>query len=106
MDKSTSLVMDAVQALFNAFVQSGRNLDTQKPTIEDGKVYAIVRYWGDWQMPQGEEDDGDYDWKELTDSSRAKAEAIVSAVQKRFPEVKLSASVEEKQCLLLRAKIK
>jgi hypothetical protein len=92
-------VETAVQSLLDAFMQtvrrSSRN-DIQPPdTAANGRVEASIRYWGDWQMPDGEEDDGDFDWKVLS------AAALVASVQARFPTVQLSFSPEEKEWIVL-----
>lgn len=66
-------------------------------TEQHGKRFEFdVRDWGDWEVPEGEEDDGDYDWKVMTKKSREYLTDIIRAVEKRHPKVKLSYSPEEK----------
>ena len=40
-----------------------------------------IRYWGNWEIPEGEEDDGDYDWEVLSDSSRKKLKQIIDTFE-------------------------
>ena len=94
----------AMQALLDAFVSTGQRLsrgNIQQPEPEGKGLRAGVRYWGNWCVPDGEKDDGDYDWKELTPASRQRAVQIVANLQKRFPTVKLSFSQEEKNWISL-----
>jgi hypothetical protein len=99
----TSETETAVKALLDAFVKSDRNTiagDINSPETRGSEVGAGLRYWGDergyWQVPAGEEDDGDYDWKELTPEAKQHAATIIAEVQQRFPNIDLSYSVEEK----------
>src|SRR5262245_1872978 len=46
----------------------------------DGDGFS-VRYFGDWEVPRDEEDDGDYDWKVPTAATRRMLDALVA----RFP---------------------
>lgn len=62
-----------------------------------------VRYWGDWVIPDGEEDDGDYDWKVPSERTRTEVKRAVDAAQKRHPKVKLSYSTGEKEWLYFHA---
>lgn len=36
-----------------------------------------VRYWGNWVVPEDEEDDGDYDWKKLDDKSSKELDELI-----------------------------
>jgi hypothetical protein len=62
-----------------------------------------VRYWGDWKVPDDEEDDGDYDWKVLTDRTRTEIKRVLDAVRKRHPKIKLDYSTGEKEWLYFHA---
>lgn len=46
---------------------------------EDGVL--VTRDLGNWQVPAGEEDDGDYDWEEPTPETYAK----IQQVKAQFP---------------------
>ena len=41
-----------------------------------------IRYWGKWEIPEGEEDDGDYDWEVLSDTSSKKLKDIITSFEK------------------------
>lgn len=91
----------ALQALLHAFIKASRDTNSDdihqpEPHGKEG-MQAGIRYWGDWQVPEGEDDDGDYDWKEPTPASSARGKALVAEVQKQFPNVELSASAGEKE---------
>jgi hypothetical protein len=55
-----------VSALRQAGLINGRTVVRKD---EDGVV--DTRYLGQWQVPDGEDDDGDYDWQVPTDATRA-----------------------------------
>jgi hypothetical protein len=101
-------VQMALRTALDAFMRNGRirRSDTSGPEPlsygRDG-MQAGVRYWGEWVMPPGEDDDGDYDWKVLSPESQRQAAAILTEVQKQFPTVSLSFSQEEKYWLSLEA---
>ena len=50
--------------------------------VQLDKDSLSVRYWGKWEMPEGEEDDGDYDWEVLSRSSQAQLKSVVSKFEK------------------------
>lgn len=41
-----------------------------------------IRYWGKWEIPKGEEDDGDYDWEVLSDASTKQLKSIIADFEK------------------------
>ena len=41
-----------------------------------------IRHWGHWEIPEGEEDDGDYDWEVLSDDSSKKLKTVITAFEK------------------------
>ena len=43
------------------------------------------RHWGVWVMPDGEEDDGDYDWEELSFESSRILDGIVNEAKALVP---------------------
>lgn len=60
---------------------SGRGVDLRKE--DDG---FQVRYWGDWVMPEGEEDDGDYDWEVLSHKSSKDLGKIVDEMNRNIAQ--------------------
>ena len=50
--------------------------------IQSDKDSLSIRYWGKWEMPEGEEDDGDYDWEVLSKSSQAQLKSVVTKFEK------------------------
>jgi len=41
-----------------------------------------VRHWGQWEVPEDEEDDGDYDWEVLTQASAKKLKDLITKFEK------------------------
>lgn len=64
--------------------------------INRSGAYTDIRDWGDWQVPAGEEDDGDYDWQEPTPATRVKLESHFKELQAKYPDTKIRYSFEEK----------
>lgn len=67
----------------------------EKPEIEGSEVVCAVRDFGDWVVPDDEEDDGDYDWEVPTDATMEIIQKIKTPIEQRF-SVKIQPSVEEK----------
>lgn len=65
----------------------------------DKSIDVMIRYWGKWEMPPGEEDDGDYDWEVLSDESGKKADTIVKAAQAKHADLKIYWTTSEKNWL-------
>lgn len=63
--------------------------------LENG-VGFDVRHWGTWQVPVDAEDDGDYDWEELTDESAAKLKQVINGVEAKYPNVRFDVQTSEK----------
>jgi hypothetical protein len=63
-----------------------------------------TRYWGQWEVPAGEEDDGDYDWKELSDQSSKDLLAIKTKVCSQFPNVAIDFEDSEKEHITIHVK--
>lgn len=51
----------------------------------DGELLLSIRYFGDWEVPEDAEDDGDYDWKVPTRGTRARLDSLVAEYGKRIP---------------------
>lgn len=58
----------------------GRQLTNYDVQREDERL--SVRYWGDWVVPEDEEDDGDYDWKVLSIASKMKLKNLIAKFEK------------------------
>jgi hypothetical protein len=82
------------------------NYDARGPEQDGNGWIAEIRDWGNWQVPDGEEDDGDYDWEELTDESGAKLQKIVDEYAKRYPTIKFSWQTGEKNWIYFHARAK
>lgn len=77
-------------------------------TVSDDSDFGFsIRNWGDWQVPadaymdqdDGDDDFSDYDWEELTPESGKKLDAIVKAVEAKYPTVKVHIGGSEKNWL-------
>jgi len=54
-----------------------RGVDVEEINSHEPAEWGFsFRYFGTWEMPEGEEDDGDYDWKIPTAATRARLETI------------------------------
>lgn len=62
-------------------VPSGSPKISTRDIQEEGDTLNI-RYWGRWEIPEGEEDDGDYDWEVLSDASSKKLKDIITSFEK------------------------
>lgn len=57
-------------------------LRISKSDIQEEDDSLSIRYWGKWEIPEGEEDDGDYDWEVLSDASSKKLKEIIDSFEK------------------------
>lgn len=90
-------------------LMQGRSRHGQFRDIEEehgGWLSFNVRHWGEWEIPQGEEDDGDYDWEELSLESYQILSQIVDAARAEFPSVTISFQTGEKNWITIQAKSK
>jgi hypothetical protein len=92
-------------ANINALNQSLTNLERLLRENSRGAVFEKdeqcastlhVRYWGHWEVPADEEDDGDYDWEELSESSWDLLKKLIERVEAANPGIKVEASTSEK----------
>lgn len=101
----TDRLMDACREVWQAFKNVQRPYMEDPPEFFAGTSYskpyaqAGLRDWGRWVMPDGVDDDGDYDWQELSSESATKAGQIVDAVQKKFSDLDIKFSTGEKNWL-------
>lgn len=90
----------AIEALRLEVLRCGvRRDDIGVVEERDGRFEFAVRYFGDWMVPEDEEDDGDYDWKVPTPSSRRMLDKLVDTFSKKFG-VKLVWENEGEKCWL------
>lgn len=90
----------AMSALLTALKSTGGyGFDVDGPYSEDSRAYMSVRHWGQWENPQGEEDEEDYDWQVMTDDSSHQLEGIIANVGVKYPNVKMECQGSEKQWL-------
>jgi hypothetical protein len=87
----------AAAALKSAF-KAGSTSYADYQELEGGIGFS-VRYWGSWQVPADAEDDGDYDWEELTPESAKKLQQIINSVEAKYPNVRFEVSDSEKNWL-------
>lgn len=66
--------------------------------IYNKEAESSIRDWGNWIYPEDvdPEDDEDYDWKELAEPDRKLLEAIIEQFRRKYPTLKISYSLEEK----------
>lgn len=78
----------------------GRWCEIQDPELYGGKLMADIRHWGQWNVPDDEEDDGDYDWKELDKKSSTSLDKKVKEFAK-LNKVKIEWKTGEKEYISL-----
>lgn len=104
-----SIALDAAKHTFNEFTrapQMQRWSDKDQPTQKGAAAEFAIRDWGTWQVPAGEEDDGDYDWQEPTPETDKAAEDILKKCEKLFPNVKFHLTAGEKNWLYVQVEPK
>jgi hypothetical protein len=57
----------------------------EPPEGNDDQYTFSIRNWGKWEMPDGEEDDGDYDWEVLSDASAKKMKEYLDMCATHYP---------------------
>lgn len=72
-----------MKAAFDILRDEMLRAGVRKDDITEYDSTLHVRYFGDWQVPADEEDDGDYDWKEPTPSTRRALDRLVAEVSKK-----------------------
>ncbi len=67
------------------------------------KIVSVieVRHWGDWEVPDGEYDDGDYDWETLTDKSGNELDKFIKKMSKKSSKLIVEWSQEEKNWIYI-----
>ena len=67
-------------ALLQGVPSGSPKISTRDIQEEDNSL--SIRYWGKWEIPEGEEDDGDYDWEVLSDASSKKLKDVITTFEK------------------------
>lgn len=94
--------LSKIESKIMNFFKQGRasKVTKEKPFANDPrKIVSIIssRDWGEWEMPEGEDDDdGDYDWEVLTRNSTNKIRKFIAELDKEFRSYKFQYRVEEK----------
>lgn len=97
--KTTKEVVEAIK------VQIAAELRVRLYDLELYDDEIGVRHWGNWEVPEGEEDDGDYDWEVMTPQSEAKLKEIMIKLNASMPKGwKLTYSVGEKNWIYFHIK--
>ena len=89
---SAAAIASAKSDLLSRLRRTFRGFDVRDDSDEN---VLVSRYLGEWEVPDGEEDDGDYDWMVPTQKSSEMIKQIVAEVEKAYP-VKIQPQVEEK----------
>lgn len=77
--------------------KEGRRADWQQPKSDSPALVEFsCRHYGEWEVPEGEEDDGDYDWETPTPFTIKQINDTIKVAGQRYPDFKVDISVEEK----------
>jgi hypothetical protein len=74
-----------LESLKAQILRNERGTEAQDIREERGELILSVRYFGNWEVPEDAEDDGDYDWKIPTTDTRRRLDSLVAAFQKQIP---------------------
>lgn len=88
---------------------SGVTVRNEDPSDwRDAKVVLAVgaRHWGKWNVPDGEEDDGDYDWEVLDNSSASMLRNFLKQLEAKHPKYSITFGTEEKNWIIVLVKKK
>ena len=68
----------------------------------NGKGFDVEsRYWGKWQVPEGEDDDEDYDWEVPTKDTSLKMKKFVEELKSKHKGFKISWTYSEKNWIMI-----
>ena len=59
------------------------------------------RYWGKWEMPEGEDDDEDYDWEVPTKETSLKMKTFVDSLSAKYKGFKIHWTTSEKNWIMI-----
>lgn len=80
--------------------KEGRMADWVQPNGDTARVEFECRYFGKWVVPDGEVDDGDYDWEVPTPETMKAVEEKMDLVRQLYPKFKFKVETSEKNWLL------
>lgn len=72
---------------------------------KETEISFDIRYWGEWENPEGEEDEEDYDWQVLTRESVSRLRELTKEYGERYG-VTITFTPEEKCWITFRVTIK
>lgn len=81
--------------------ESARGAQIDPPEQSFGGLTFGIRHWGQWEMPEGEEDDGDYDWEMLSEASARKLDEYLAMCEKNYPKFKFTPNTGEKNWIYI-----
>ena len=73
---------------------------------EENAFYASVRDWGTWELPEDCEDEEDYDWEELSESSYNKLQDIIERYRESYKDYEFHFQTSEKNYIDVRVILK
>jgi predicted NUDIX family NTP pyrophosphohydrolase len=95
-DQRQSVVAALKQAITRAAGKDSRLLTFEILQSREGSPELAVRDFGKWVVPDGEEDDGDYDWQVPTANTWNAVEQLVADVKRQFPAIVIAPYTGEK----------
>ena len=83
------------------FFSKTRGVDVRSEDVKhwhNPKLLSVIaaRHWGKWSVPDGEDDDIDYDWEVLDKSSASMLNSFLKQLGTKYPKYSLKFGVEEK----------
>lgn len=86
--------------------REGIGNQVDEPTfIGNNTMEFGIRDFGQWEMPEGEEDDGDYDWMVPKESTVAKLKAYLETAKKHHPFIEYDFHIGEKSWIYVSIKL-
>lgn len=83
---ATLTTEDVVREMFSKIKYALYDAKNRYAEYRKDDECVSVRYWGEWEVPEGEEDDGDYDWEVLSDKSSKELDSILPKIEADLPE--------------------
>lgn len=95
-DQRQSITAALKQAVTRAAGNDARFLTFEIFQSRDGSPELAVRDFGKWVVPDGEEDDGDYDWQVPTANTWKAIEQLVADTKRQFAGATITPYTGEK----------
>lgn len=73
--------------------------------IDSTTMQFGIRDFGNWEVPEDEEDDGDYDWEVPTEGTIAKLKAYLETAKKHHPFIEYDFQIGEKSWIYVSIKL-